>query len=114
MVVYLTCTKGRGLHKKHIDVCRKCHENTTCEAFRKFCDKSPAAEKSPETRTIDKPAYAIALSHIITELMEIELLLGYSSEKKRKIVIGTQKNPFLKNVTIEKIKQTLKEIRSYY
>jgi len=62
MVVYLTCTKGRGLHKKHIEVCHKCQENPRCEAFQKFYDKAPASEK----------------------------------------------------VMIEKIKQTLKEIRTHY
>lgn len=114
MVVYLTCTRGRGLHKKHIEVCRKCHENARCEAFRKFCDKEPASEKAPTTRTIDQPASTMELGHIINELVEIELLLGYTSEIKRNIVIGTEKDPFLKDVLIEKIKQALKEIRTHY
>ena len=102
MAVYLTCPKGRGLHKKHIEVCRKCHENARCEVFLKFCDNEPAGEKAPPTGSIDKPASAIALSHIINELMEIELLLGNTSGKKRNVVIGTEKDPFLKDVMIER------------
>ena len=113
-MVYLTCTRGRGLHKKHIEVCRKCHENAGCEAFRKFCDKEPVSKKAPPTESIEKPASAIEMRHILKELMEIELLLGNTSEKKRNIIIGTEKDPFPKDVMIAKIKQALKEIRTHY
>jgi len=114
MAVYLTCPKGRGLHKKHIEVCRKCHENARCEVFLKFCDNEPAGEKAPPPGVFDSPASAIEMSHIINELMEIAFLLGKPSEKRIKMIICTETDPFLKEVMIEKIKRALKEIRTHY
>ena len=79
-----------------------------------FCNNEPADVKMAPTAVIEKPASAMKLSHIINQLMEIELLLGHHSEKKRDIIIGTVKDPLLEEVIIEKIKQTLKEIRTHY
>jgi len=68
--VYLTCTKNRGLQKKHIDVCRKCPSNEDCREFQEKIQLEPIP-----ARHIPKPT-EIPLVGIIEQLIEIRKLVG--------------------------------------
>ena len=112
-VIYLTCTRHKSLQKKHIDVCRQCQWNTTCEPYQEYCS-SEAATKDEKPLPADtvQPMPDDLKEYIRNELKGIITLLENQAPLESQPPAPLNTNPLPQDDILEGIKEELREIKT--
>ncbi|MFC1811675.1 hypothetical protein ACFL03_03190 [Thermodesulfobacteriota bacterium] len=112
-VIYLTCTRHKSLQKKHIDVCRQCQWNTTCEPYQEYYSSEAATEgKKPLPTGTAQPIPEDLSDYIKNELKGIVTLLENQSPIESKAPPRLKTDPLFQDDVLEGIKEELREIRT--
>jgi hypothetical protein len=111
--IYLTCTRHKSLQRKHIDVCRQCEWNTTCEPYLAYCDSEPSPENK-ESLPISQPALKtdLLVEYIRKELRDIKILVESSAFGKYDGPNDVKTAPVVSDNFFEDVKKELLEIRT--
>ncbi len=107
-VHYLVCTKNRGFHRKHIDVCKQCVSNDVCREYQEFLRMEPVRVESIHP---DQNRVAISMAEFIEKLAELRQLVGDGTSGHRMLPMGdVTSRP---NVSMHRFLRTeLKSIKS--
>jgi hypothetical protein len=112
-VIYLTCTRHKSLQKKHIDVCRQCQWNTTCEPYQAYCSSESITErKKPLPTGTSQPIPEDLADYIRNELEGIITLLENKSPVESQAPPFLKMDPLFQEDVLESIKEELREIRT--
>ena len=112
-VVYLTCTRHRSLQKKHIDVCRQCQWNATCEPYQEYCSsKVLAKRKEPPQSAAPQPISEDLADYIRNELGEIRTILENRTLVENQAAPLLRTPPPFRDDVLEVIKEELREIKT--
>ena len=112
-VIYLTCTRHKSLQKKHIDVCRQCQWNATCEPYQEYCSSEvPAESKEPLPTRTPQPIPEALADYIRNVLEGIITLLENQSPVEGQTPPLLKMDAFFQDDVLEGIKEELREIKT--
>jgi hypothetical protein len=112
-VIYLICTRHKSLQKKHIDVCRQCQWNATCEPYQEHCSSEAATgSQKPLPAGMPQPIPEDLADYIRNELEGIITLLGNQSPLESQAPPLLKTNSLPQDDVLEGIKEELRKIRT--
>lgn len=112
-VIYLTCTRHKSLQKKHIDVCRQCQWNATCEPYQEYCSSEVPVESKESLPDSTPQLIPETLSNYVRKELEgIITLLENQSPVESPAPSLLKMDTLFQEDVLEGIKEELREIRT--